>query len=170
MSQWARRRHQIHNPQFRQAAKLVRIQVHEPLCKYAPHLTCRSCWIQTCWLSEENWIWWMIWTLARKKKEENCNIGSQRVLILGVDNLVPWEGLWIFLGEGIFLLNSSTWIPCKLVIPSRFISWKNSFLTALIMFWQNPLPVNFRKWVFSWNKTLRNYKFAWNSWYAHWCP
>ena len=36
-------------------------------------------------------------------------------------------------------------------------------LTALIMFWQNPLPANFRKWVFPWNKTWRNYKFAWNS-------
>ena len=41
-------------------------------------------------------------------------------------------------------------------------------LTALIIFGQNTLPANIRKWVFSWNKrdgiTWRNYKFAWNSW------
>ena len=37
-------------------------------------------------------------------------------------------------------------------------------LTAQIIFWQNTLPANIRKWVFSRNKTWRNYKFAWNSW------
>ena len=40
--------------------------------------------------------------------------------------------------------------------------------TALIIFWQNSLPANIRKWVFSWNErdgiTWRNYMFAWNSW------
>ena len=30
-------------------------------------------------------------------------------------------------------------------------------LTTLIIFWQNTLPANIRKWVFSWNKTWRNY-------------
>ena len=39
-------------------------------------------------------------------------------------------------------------------------------LTALIIFWQNTLPANIRKWVFSWNNTWWNYKFAWNSWQA----
>ena len=38
-----------------------------------------------------------------------------------------------------------------------------SQLTTLIIFWQNTLPANIRKWVFSWTKTWRNYKFAWNS-------
>ena len=96
-----------------------------------------------------------------------------------------------------------TWIPCKLVIPSRFISWKTHFLMlaesgilpnmtpesihtkdeskrgfafafifgvnwpvqwmqsviTLIIFWQNALPANIRKWVHSWNKTWRNDKF-----------
>ena len=52
-------------------------------------------------------------------------------------------------------------------------------LTALIIFWQNTLPANIRKLVFSWNKrdgiTWRNYKFAWNScvlslWWGNLCP
>ena len=32
--------------------------------------------------------------------------------------------------------------------------------------WQNSLPANMGKFVFSQNKTWRNYKFAWNSWPA----
>ena len=62
----------------------------------------------------------------------------------------------------------NSWIICKLVIPSRFISWKTHFLmfagsgsyqiwlgwltaprsTALIVFGKNALPANIRKWVF----------------------
>ena len=45
-------------------------------------------------------------------------------------------------------------------------------LTTLIIFWQNTLPANIRKWVFSWNKrdgiAWRNYKFAWNSCTVFW--
>ena len=45
---------------------------------------------------------------------------------------------------------------------------KHSLESALIIFWQNTVPANIRKWVFSWNQhdgiTWRNYKFAWNSW------
>ena len=40
-------------------------------------------------------------------------------------------------------------------------------LTTLIIFWQNTLPANIRKWVFHEIErdgiTWRNYKFAWNS-------
>ena len=78
------------------------------------------------------------------------------------------------------------WIPCELVILSRFISWKTHFLISagsvfckktirvanqimarltppLIIFWQNTLPANIRKWVFSWNKMWRNYIYIFKS-------
>ena len=41
-------------------------------------------------------------------------------------------------------------------------------LTVLIIFGKIPLPANVWKWVFSWNKTWRNYKFAWNSCWMSW--
>ena len=100
-------------------------------------------------------------------------------------NLVCWSSIFLLFSLVIW----PSWNPCKLVIPSRLFHEKTHFLilagsvfcqkmikavnrsrlTALIIFWQNTLPANVRKWVFSWNKrdgiTWRNYKFAGNSWY-----
>ena len=33
--------------------------------------------------------------------------------------------------------------------------------------WQNALPANITKWVFTWNKSWRNHKFAWNWWLVY---
>ena len=43
------------------------------------------------------------------------------------------------------LLSSLVWIDSGIVASQHW-------LAALIIFWQNTLPANIRKWVFSWNK------------------
>ena len=54
-----------------------------------------------------------------------------------------------------YTLYTISWILCKLVIPSRFILWNDSFSEISRkcilpnQIWQNTLPANFRKWVFS---------------------
>ena len=99
-----------------------------------------------------------------------------------IAKLIYFVKLLYFYLELIFPLGSLnkrmknwSWIPLKLVIPSHFIlqKKKNHFLILAgsafycpIIFGNLMHAADIRKWVFSLNKTWRNYKFAWNSWYT----
>ena len=107
------------------------------------------CFFQT-WKNEE-----VSKSNTSPNKVKSCSNQDKGHLQTGINWSNIWQVSMNYGGEWIYSM-VACWAANRYLLCS--INHPNNF------FWQNTRPANIRKLFFSYSKTWRNYKFAWNSW------